>query len=108
MSLAGLYLGAMIDNNIIFPPAVKPKKIMSRVLTRRRPRSFDELFVYDVVYVRHKRRMKQAELARLAKVSRRTISSIETGKSVPNLVLALRIAHILGEPVEKLFKLRFS
>jgi putative transcriptional regulator len=47
--------------------------------------------------------LSQEDLARAVGVSRQTISSIETGQYCPSTVLALRLAHTLGEPVERLF-----
>lgn len=47
--------------------------------------------------------LSQGELARSVSVSRQTISSIETGQYCPSTVLALRLAHTLGEPMERLF-----
>lgn len=47
--------------------------------------------------------ISQEQLGRVVGVSRQTISSIETGQYCPSTVLALRLAHALGEPVERLF-----
>ena len=47
--------------------------------------------------------LSQGELALAVGVSRQTISSIETGQYCPSTVLALRLAHALGEPMERLF-----
>lgn len=47
--------------------------------------------------------LSQSQLGREAGVSRQTISSIETGQYCPSTVLSLRLARLLGEPVEKLF-----
>lgn len=47
--------------------------------------------------------LSQEQLARVANVSRQTISSIETGQYCPSTILALRLARILGEPFEDLF-----
>ena len=52
---------------------------------------------------RAERDLSQGQLARSVGVSRQTISSIETGQYCPSTVLALRLAHTLGEPVERLF-----
>ena len=49
--------------------------------------------------------MSQEELARLAGVTRQTISSIETGQYVPSALLAFVLARRLGMPVEQLFTL---
>jgi len=45
----------------------------------------------------------QTELAKLAKVSRQTISLIEREEYVPSLLIAVRIARIFNEPIEKIF-----
>ncbi|WP_019771076.1 helix-turn-helix transcriptional regulator [Streptococcus sobrinus] len=47
----------------------------------------------------------QTELARLAEVSRQTISLIERGDYQPSVVVALRIAQIFNEPLENVFRL---
>lgn len=52
--------------------------------------------------------MTQADLAQLLGVSRQTVNAIETGKYVPSAVLALKIAHIFGKPVESIFFLEES
>ena len=52
---------------------------------------------------RAEHRLSQGELARLAGVSRQTISSIETGQYCPSTVLALRLADALREPITELF-----
>lgn len=48
--------------------------------------------------------MTQQELAARAGVSRQTIHSIETGRCIPSVGLALRLARILGVAVEQLFE----
>jgi putative transcriptional regulator len=52
---------------------------------------------------RAERDLSQGELALSVGVSRQTISSIETGQYCPSTVLALRLAHALEEPMERLF-----
>jgi putative transcriptional regulator len=54
---------------------------------------------------RAKKNITQAELAKLAKVSRQTINAMELGKYVPSTVLALRLASIFGTEVSALFEL---
>ena len=49
--------------------------------------------------------MTQQQLADAAGVSRQTINAIESGKFVPSTVLALKMAHIFGKPVEEIFQL---
>ena len=47
--------------------------------------------------------LNQTELARLAKVSRQTISMIEREELVPSLLIAVRISKIFNESVENIF-----
>jgi putative transcriptional regulator len=47
----------------------------------------------------------QADLANLIGVSRQTINTIESNRYVPSTVLALKIAHVFGKPVEEIFDL---
>ena len=47
--------------------------------------------------------INQAELGKLADVSRQTISSIERGKYNPSVTLALKIAKIFNVSVEDIF-----
>ena len=54
---------------------------------------------------RARRDLTQAELATLAEVTRKSINAIETGRMVPSVVLALRLAKALQVPVEELFSL---
>lgn len=53
--------------------------------------------------LREKKRLTQEKLAELSGVSRQTVISIETGKYVPSLELALKFAKIFGCKVEDLF-----
>ncbi|MBL86238.1 MAG: transcriptional regulator [Winogradskyella sp.] len=57
---------------------------------------------------RAKKNITQAELAKLAKVSRQTINAMELGKYVPSTVLALRLAKIFEIEVSKIFTLEDS
>ncbi len=50
-------------------------------------------------------RLTQDELARRIGVSRQTINAMEAGKYVPSTVLALKLARVLGKPVEQFFEL---
>ena len=54
---------------------------------------------------RAKKNITQAELARLARVSRQTINAMELGKYVPSTVLALRLASIFKTEVNEIFTL---
>lgn len=49
--------------------------------------------------------LNQTELAKLAKVSRQTISLIERGEYLPSVLIALKIAKIFNEPLENVFTL---
>ncbi|HSE47677.1 MAG TPA: helix-turn-helix domain-containing protein [Terriglobales bacterium] len=49
--------------------------------------------------------LTQAELALRAGITRRSVNAIETGRMVPSVLLALRLARVLGVPVETLFTL---
>lgn len=49
--------------------------------------------------------LTQEELAKLVSCSRQTIHSIESGKFVPSVELALRLARALKTPVQELFQL---
>ncbi len=57
---------------------------------------------------RAKKNITQAELAKLAKVSRQTINAMELGKYVPSTVLALRLAQIFEIEVSEIFSLENS
>lgn len=52
---------------------------------------------------RAEHRLSQQELARMAGVTRQTISSIENGQYVPSTLLAFVLARSLGKPVEEVF-----
>jgi len=57
--------------------------------------------------VRQKRnllKMTQDQLAEQVQATRQTIIAIEKGNYVPSVLLALRIASILGSKVEELFQ----
>lgn len=47
--------------------------------------------------------MSQSELANALGVSRQTVISIESGRYLPSLPLAFRIARFFGIPVDKMF-----
>jgi putative transcriptional regulator len=51
------------------------------------------------------RDLTQADLATMAGVTRRSINAIETGRMVPSVLLALKIARALGVTVETIFRL---
>ena len=47
--------------------------------------------------------LNQTELARLAKISRQTISLIEREEYMPSLLIAAKLAKIFNEPIEQVF-----
>lgn len=53
--------------------------------------------------MREKKGFTQEKLAELSAVSRQTIISIETGRYVPSLELALKFANIFNCKVEDIF-----
>ena len=53
--------------------------------------------------LRRKMGLKQEEFARMIRVSRQTVSAIETGKYNPSLELAFTISDFLGLPIEEIF-----
>ena len=58
----------------------------------------------EVRQLREERALSQGDLARDLGVSRQTINSIETGKYLPSLPLALAIGRFFGRPVEEVFR----
>ena len=54
---------------------------------------------------RARRDLTQADLAVMAGVTRRSVNAIETGRMVPSVLLALKIARALGVTVETIFRL---
>lgn len=49
--------------------------------------------------------LTQADLAAMAGVTRKSVNAIETGRMVPSVLLALRLARALKVPVGALFSL---
>ena len=49
--------------------------------------------------------LNQSELAKLAGVSRHSISLLERGEYTPSVIIAITIAQIFKEPVENVFSL---
>lgn len=62
-------------------------------------------------YVREERTNKQltqVQLAEMVNVSRQTIISIETSRYTPSVILAIKLANVLGKKVETLFEVEKS
>ena len=57
----------------------------------------------DVRLRRDRHGLSQGQLAKELGVSRQTINSIETGKYVPSLPLALALARVFDSTVEEMF-----
>lgn len=53
--------------------------------------------------LRKERGLSQEAFARAVRVSRQTVSSIETGKYNPSLDLAFAIANFFGRSIEEIF-----
>lgn len=56
-----------------------------------------------VEQLRKEHGLRQEEFARLIRVSRQTVSSIETGRYSPSLELAFTIADFFGLTIEEIF-----
>lgn len=54
--------------------------------------------------LRKERGLSQEALASILKVSRQTVSSIETGKYNPSLELAFKMAHYFNQKIEDIFE----
>ena len=52
---------------------------------------------------RYKRALTQEQIARIIGVRTATINTIENGKTVPNLRVAMRLARFFKVPVDQLF-----
>ena len=58
----------------------------------------------DVRKLREARGLSQGELAARLSVSRQTVNSIETGRYLPSLPLAIAIGRFFGRAVEEIFR----
>lgn len=66
----------------------------------------DELEVRNTIKVQRAiHNLTQAELGELAGVTRKSVNAIETGRMVPSVLLALKLARALGVSVDDLFDL---
>jgi putative transcriptional regulator len=57
---------------------------------------------------RAKKNLTQADLAKLAHVSRQTINAMELGKYVPSTLLALKLSKIFETEMSQIFTLEES
>ncbi|WP_213999414.1 helix-turn-helix transcriptional regulator [Arsukibacterium sp.] len=58
-----------------------------------------------IAKLRSKSKLSQQELADAIGVSRKTISTVETGRFTPSVVIALKLAQFFDVPVEAIFTL---
>ena len=58
--------------------------------------------------LRAEKQVSQQQLADAIGVSRKTISTVETGRFTPSVVIALKLATFFEVPVESIFKLMCS
>ncbi|MCA1011581.1 helix-turn-helix transcriptional regulator [Halobacillus halophilus] len=61
------------------------------------------MLVNRVKELRAKYNLTQGELAKKIGVTRQTIVSLEKGSYTPSLLLAMNIAEVFNEPIEKIF-----
>ena len=59
--------------------------------------------INKVQILRKNKKITQEELARIVGVTRQTIISIESGKYIASLSLALKLAQVFDKPVEEIF-----
>lgn len=59
----------------------------------------------NIAKLRSKLKLSQQELADAIGVSRKTVSTVETGRFTPSVVIALKVAKFFEVPVEKVFEL---
>lgn len=65
----------------------------------------NEFLDNHIAKLRSRRKISQQELADAIGVSRKTISTVETGRFTPSVVIALRLARYFEVPVESVFEL---
>ncbi len=62
----------------------------------------------NIAKLRSKQKISQQDLADAIGVSRKTISTVETGRFTPSVVIALKMARYFEVPVDKIFELELS
>ena len=87
---------------------------LTNILVKKKKMCYNEVKLSVKEKVMLKNRLKelrardglnQTELAKLAGVSRQTISLLERDEYTPSVVIALKISQIFNEPVESVFRL---
>ena len=58
-----------------------------------------------IAKLRSQKKVSQQQLADKIGVSRKTISTVETGRFTPSVVIALKLANYFEVPVEDIFQL---
>lgn len=53
---------------------------------------------------RKKKELSQSDIAKIMEIKQNTFSQWETGKRVPNVLQALKLAEILETTIERLYK----
>ncbi len=71
----------------------------------RKPKDQEEQVLNRIEALRTEAGINRQQLADAVGVHYQTIGYIERGEYSPSLVLALKIAKVLGQPVEKIFAL---
>lgn len=59
----------------------------------------------NIAKLRSRKKLSQQQLADAIGVSRKTISSIETGRFTPSVIIALNLAKFFEVSVEEIFEL---
>lgn len=65
----------------------------------------ESLLNNQIAVFRAKHKLSQTDLAKAIGVSRKTISTVETGRFTPSVVIALKLAAHFDTNVEELFSL---
>ena len=63
----------------------------------------NEKIISCVKSVRKEKRITQVELAEAVGVTRQTIIAIEKGNYTPSVLLAIKLARVIEQPVEDIF-----
>lgn len=63
----------------------------------------DEKIISCIKSVRKEKNITQVELAEAVGVTRQTIIAIEKGNYTPSVLLAIKLARVIEQPVEEIF-----